>query len=65
MEAAKRIGVPPEHCVAFEDGESGLISAYKAGMRVYDVTTIAVYPLPTALAKAKELQAALRSWHLN
>ena len=63
LEAARRIGVAPERCVAFEDGESGLISAYKAGMMVYDVTTMPGYPLPTGLAKAKQLQAASRTWH--
>lgn len=32
LEAAKRLGVSPSSCVALEDSENGLISAWKAGM---------------------------------
>lgn len=63
FEAARRIGVAPESCRAYEDGESGLISAFKAGMQVFDVTTMACYPLPDGLKKAKSLQQATRTWH--
>jgi HAD superfamily hydrolase (TIGR01509 family) len=37
IEAAKRIGVPPAECVAFEDADLGIQSATGAGMRVVDV----------------------------
>ena len=37
VEAAKRIGVPPAQCVAFEDADLGIQSAAGAGMRVVDV----------------------------
>ena len=37
VEAARRIGVPPERCVAFEDADLGVQSATGAGMRVVDV----------------------------
>jgi HAD superfamily hydrolase (TIGR01509 family) len=37
LEAAKRIGVAPEHCQAFEDGDLGLEAARLAGMLVTDV----------------------------
>ncbi|HEY7117326.1 MAG TPA: beta-phosphoglucomutase family hydrolase [Tepidisphaeraceae bacterium] len=37
LEAARRIGVPPESCVAFEDGDLGIQAARGAGMRVVDV----------------------------
>lgn len=39
--AARKLGVAPEHCVAFEDSPRGLAAAHAAGM-----TTVAV---PTAL----------------
>jgi HAD superfamily hydrolase (TIGR01509 family) len=35
--AAKRIGVAPADCVAFEDGDAGLVSARAAGMHVVDI----------------------------
>ena len=37
LEAARRMGVPPEYCQVFEDGESGLEAARKAGMVATDV----------------------------
>ncbi len=32
LEAARRIGIPPEHCVVLEDAEVGIIAAHAAGM---------------------------------
>ena len=40
LEAARRLGVPPAECCAFEDGELGLQSARAAGMPVIDVREI-------------------------
>jgi beta-phosphoglucomutase family hydrolase len=37
LEAARRLGVPPSLCCAFEDGELGLQSAKAAGMMVVDI----------------------------
>lgn len=37
LEAARRIGIAPEDCVAFEDAPAGLASAAKAGMTVVKV----------------------------
>ena len=37
LEAARRIGVPPGQCVAFEDADLGVRAARDAGMRVVDV----------------------------
>jgi beta-phosphoglucomutase-like phosphatase (HAD superfamily) len=31
--AAKRMGVPPDACLVFEDGEPGLVAARRAGMK--------------------------------
>ena len=46
----------------FEDGESGLISAYAAGCHVVDVTSMDRYPTCAGLQKAKAEQAANRAW---
>lgn len=40
LEAAKRIGVEPENCLVFEDGDMGIEAAEKAGMPVIDVRKI-------------------------
>lgn len=40
LEAARRIGCKPCKCRAYEDGESGLCAAYRAGMHVIDVTAM-------------------------
>jgi HAD superfamily hydrolase (TIGR01509 family) len=37
LEAARRIGIAPEACAAFEDAELGLQSARAAGMHVIDI----------------------------
>ena len=41
LEAARRIGVQPEHCCAFEDGDMGIQAARAAGMMVVDVRKFA------------------------
>ena len=37
LEAARRIGIPPEHCRAYEDTELGLQAIRAAGMEAIDV----------------------------
>jgi beta-phosphoglucomutase len=39
LEAARRLGVPPERCLVFEDAYSGVAAAKAAGMRCVAVTT--------------------------
>ena len=39
LEAARRIGVPPGDCLAFEDAPMGVIAARAAGMTCFGVTT--------------------------
>jgi HAD superfamily hydrolase (TIGR01509 family) len=39
--AAERMGIAPEDCVVYEDGEPGIVAARAAGMRVVDVRLLA------------------------
>ena len=43
LKAAIRLGVPPEHCLVFEDAPVGIAAGQAAGMRVIAVAT--TYPL--------------------
>ena len=52
LEAARRLGVPPEACAAVEDSASGLRSAHAAGMRVVAIPNAAFPPPDDALALA-------------
>ncbi len=36
---AKKLGVPPESCVSFEDAPSGIVAALRAGTKVVALTT--------------------------
>ena len=45
LEGARRLAVPPEHCLVFEDSREGLEAASRAGMRSLDVAE--VVPRPT------------------
>ncbi len=51
LEAARRLGVPPEHCVAFEDSDTGAESARAAGCWVVQVPDL----VPTQGAWAHHL----------
>jgi HAD superfamily hydrolase (TIGR01509 family) len=52
LEAARRLGVPPDGCTAIEDSENGLRSAHAAGMRVIAIPNPHFPPAPAALALA-------------
>jgi len=52
LEAARRLGVPPERCAAVEDSENGIRSAKAAGMRVLAVPNPRYPPAAEALELA-------------
>ena len=39
LEAARRIGIPPERCIVFEDAPFGIEAAGRAGMRAVAICT--------------------------
>jgi HAD superfamily hydrolase (TIGR01509 family) len=53
LAAAKRLGVPPDRCVAVEDSSNGLRSAGAAGTRVIAIPHARYPPEPDALALAR------------
>ena len=52
LEAARRLGVEPEHCAAVEDSHSGIRSAHSAAMRVIAIPNASYPPGAEALALA-------------
>jgi HAD superfamily hydrolase (TIGR01509 family) len=42
LEAARRLGVPPEYCQAYEDTDLGLRAIRAAGMEAVDVRQLQV-----------------------
>ena len=59
---AKMIGADPKKCRAYEDGESGLEAAWRAGMHVVDVREMNGYPLNEGLCVAMKKQRMARTW---
>lgn len=60
LEAARRLGVPPEQCAAIEDSHNGIRAAKAAGMRVVAIPNPHFPPGPEALALADVTLASLR-----
>jgi len=58
LEAARRLGVPPERCLAIEDSANGIRSASGAGMHVVAIPNRRYPPAAEALTRA---DAILRS----
>jgi len=59
LEAARRLGVPPERCAAIEDSHNGIRSARAAGMRVVAVPNPAFPPDDEALRLADVVVGSL------
>ena len=63
LEAARRLGVAPERCIAFEDSNVGLTAAHTAGtmaIMVPDIVPPSPEVLPKCLKVVPDLHAALR-----
>ena len=52
LEAARRLGVTPDHCAAIEDSHNGIRSAHAAGMTVVAIPNRLFPPDEEALALA-------------
>ena len=63
LEAARRLGVAPERCLAFEDSNIGLEAAHAAGAMAFMVPDL-LQPLPETRARCvdvlPDLHAALK-----
>ena len=59
LEAARRLGVPPEGCAAIEDSANGLRAAKAAGMRVIAIPNPHYAPSADVLALADVVLASL------
>ena len=57
-EAARRLGIPAQACVAFEDSNAGALAAHRAGMRVFVVPDL-VPPDATTRAVAAGILTSL------
>lgn len=60
LEAARRLGVPAERCLAFEDSNAGLTAAHAAGTMAMMVPDI-LPPLPDVRAKCLHVFADLHA----
>jgi len=59
LEAARRLGVPPERCAAVEDSSNGLRAAHAAGMRVLAFPNAHYAPAQDSLALADAVLGSL------
>ena len=61
LEAARRLGVPPEACAAVEDSHAGIRSAKAAGMRVVTIPNASYPPDDEALGLADAVVDSLNA----
>lgn len=59
LEAARRLGEPPERCAAIEDSASGIRAAHAAGMHVLALPNPHYPPAPEALGLADAVLGSL------
>jgi HAD superfamily hydrolase (TIGR01509 family) len=59
LEAARRLGEQPSHCVAIEDSHNGILAAVAAGMPVIAIPNRAFPPGTDALANAARVLTSL------
>lgn len=61
LEAARRLGLPPAHCLVFEDAPLGIEAARRAGMKAVALTTTLPAPAfagyPNLIASAADFRA--------
>jgi HAD superfamily hydrolase (TIGR01509 family) len=65
LEAARRLGVAPAACLAFEDSTNGLLAARAAGMTVVAVPNQTYPPSPASLAGVALVLATLADLDLT
>jgi HAD superfamily hydrolase (TIGR01509 family) len=58
LRAAEQLGVPPQHCLALEDSEAGVVAATTAGMVTIMVPEIK-YPAPEVTQRAYRVLSSL------
>jgi len=63
LEAARRLGIPPERCTAVEDSHNGIRSAKAAGMRVVAIPNPHFPPGDEALAEADAVVPSIATLH--
>lgn len=63
LEAARRLGIPPERCAAVEDSHNGIRSAKAAGMRVVAIPNPHFPPGDEALAEADAVVPSIATLH--
>jgi len=59
LEAARRLGIPPERCAAIEDSANGIRAAHAAGMRLIAIPNRRYPPPAEALALADVILESL------
>lgn len=65
LEAAKRLGVKPEHCVCLEDSGNGIVAGHRAGMKVIAIPDPRFPPAPDKLSLADVILPSLGGFSLE